>query len=60
MEEKSYSSVRTQLPESECTLSGHHRLTKEKRKDKGQSLLTRAHSGWWRLQENKTKEQVHY
>ena len=28
----------------------------KKRKGKGLSLLTKAHTGWWRLQENKTKD----
>ena len=37
-----------------------HRLTVEQRKDKGISLLTRAHTGRWRFQENKTEVQVHY
>ena len=28
----------------------------KKRREKGKSVLTRAHTGWWRLQENKTKD----
>ena len=54
-EGKSYSSVRTQLPESECT-QWTSQAYKRKDREKGLSLLTRAHTGWWRLQENKTKD----
>ena len=35
-----------------------HRLTVEQKKNKGKSLLTRAHTGRWRLQEKKTKIQI--
>ena len=49
--------VRTQQPENKYA---QWLLQAYKRKGKGgrQSLLMRAHTGWWRLQENKTKVQV--
>ena len=52
---KSYSSVRTQQPESEYT-QWTSQAYKRKEMDGRKSLLTRAHTGWWRLQENKTKD----
>ena len=47
-------SVRTQQPESECT-QWTSQAYKRKEKGKRRSLLTKAHTGRWRLQENKTR-----
>ena len=54
--EKSYSSVRTH--NYQTTSQRHHGLTVKQGKDKGMSILTRTHTGRWRLQENKTKLQI--
>ena len=42
------------------TLNDMSRAYKRKRKGESKSLLTRAHTDRWRLQENKTKKQVCY